>query len=153
MLVLEESFIHINLEAESSNEVIEVLSDSLYAAGMVGSKYAEDTIAREMEHPTGLPTKPFSIAFPHADAQGVSQSALAVALLKEPVTFRNMGDPEEDLLVEIVIMLANKEPEEQIETLRSLATLFGQPEKLSELRALTEPGKVVTWLKQELQLS
>ena len=49
-------------------------------------------------------------------------------------------------------MLANKSPEEQIDTLRQLAELFGQAEKLSELRGLTETLKIVEWLTTELFL-
>jgi PTS system galactitol-specific IIA component len=100
-----------------------------------------------------LPTKPFSIAFPHADAQGVHQSALAVAILRHPIQFKNMGDPDENLEVFIVLMLANKNPEEQIQTLRNLAILFGEPEKLSALRDQSSPQEVFAWLKRELRLS
>jgi mannitol/fructose-specific phosphotransferase system IIA component (Ntr-type) len=64
-----------------------------------------------------------------------------------------MADPDEDLEVEIVIMLANKSPEEQINTLRSLAELFGQPEKLSALRNQNQPEEIVSWLRKELDLA
>jgi len=105
-----------------------------------------------MIHPTGLPTKPFCIAFPHADADGVSRSALGVAVLHEPVKFQNMADPEESLDVMLVFMLANRDPEEQIQTLRNLAVLFGQPEKLLELRDQSTLQGVESWLKRELRL-
>lgn len=49
-------------------------------------------------------------------------------------------------------MLANKNPEEQIQTLRNLALLFGQPEKLVALRGQVSLQAVEAWLKQELLL-
>lgn len=153
MLLVEESFIIPQLQAKDSDEVITAMAERLCKGGAVREDYAADAIAREMEHPTGLPTRPFAIAFPHADAVGVNESALAVANLVSPVKFKNMGDPDEDLDAELVIMLANRSPEKQINTLRSLAAIFGQSEKLVELKALTEPGEVVTWLKNELDLS
>ena len=153
MLLLEESFIIPQLQVKTSDEVITAMAERLCTGGAVCDEYAADTIARERAHPTGLPTRPFAIAFPHADAIGVFESALSVANLVTPVKFKNMGDPDEDLDVKLVIMLANKSPEEQIETLRSLAAIFGQSEKLVELKALTEPGEVVTWLKHELHIS
>ncbi len=153
MLLVQESFIIPQLQAKDSDEVIAAMAGRLCAGGAVCDEYAADTIAREQAHPTGLPTRPFAIAFPHADAVGVFESALSVANLVTPVKFKNMGDPDEELDVELVIMLANKSPEEQIETLRSLAAIFGQSEKLIELKALTEPGKVVNWLKGELNIS
>ncbi len=152
LLKFQESFVVTNFEAAHSEEVISKLAGCLHQAGMVDDNYEQATIDREIAHPTGLPTKPFPIAFPHADAEGVKQSALAVACLKKPVPFRNMADPDEDLPVEIVIMLANKSTEEQIQTLRNLAELFGEAEKLAELKDLTEPRGIVDWLKIELAL-
>lgn len=153
MLNLNENFIFVSLDAPDSDTVIQTLADSLYQAGLVAEDYGAATIEREKKHATGLPTRPFPIAFPHADAEGVVESALAVATLQNPVGFNNMGDPDEVLEVELVIMLANKSPEEQIETLRGLAELFGQPEKLSELRNISDRKGIVDWLKKELNLA
>jgi len=150
VLLLNESFVITDLDVKTFEEVITIMADRLHQGGAVCKEYAAYTIAREKVHPTGLPTKPFCIAFPHADADGVNQSALSVATLKSPVVFMNMGDPEEELDVELVIMLANKNPEEQIQTLRGLALLFGKPEKLAELKAITEPSEITAWLKREL---
>jgi len=141
-----------DLDAPDARAVIGLLAEKLHVQGLVSADYGDQTWARELEHPTGLPTKPFSIAFPHADAQGVHQSALAVAVLRNPIQFKNMGDPDENLDVQIVLMLANKNPEEQIQTLRNLAILFGEPEKLSALRDQSSPQEVFAWLKRELRL-
>ena len=152
MLKLQESFILVNIEAQDSEEIIESLAGRFFQAGFVTEGYGRATIEREQKHATGLPTRPFPIAFPHADAEGVKESALAVATLQKPVGFQNMADPDEELAVEMVIMLANKSPEEQIQTLRSLAELFGEPEKLSALRNLTTEKDIVNWLTKELGL-
>jgi PTS system galactitol-specific IIA component len=152
VLQFEESFVIAGLEAENSDQVINELAGRLHQAGLVSDAYGEATIKRELEHPTGLPTRPFPIAFPHADAEGVNRSALAVACLKKPVKFKNMADPDEELEVEIVIMLANKSPEEQIDTLRSLAELFGEPDKLTALKKVNNACDIVDWLKKELAL-
>ncbi len=153
MLAFNESSVMIDLDAPDAHTVISLLAEALHIQGLVSADYGKQTWTRELEHPTGLPTKPFSIAFPHADAEGVHQSALAVAILRNPIKFQNMGDPDETLDVFIVLMLANKNPEEQIQTLRNLAMLFGQPEKLVELRDLTTNQAVTAWLKQELLLN
>jgi len=152
LLEFDESLVATNLEAANAREVIEALADRLHAAGLVSAEYGSQAWEREQQHPTGLPTKPFCIAFPHADAQGVNSSALAVASMKKAVQFRNMGDPDEDLDVFLVFMLANRSPEEQIETLRNLAILFGQPEKLIALRSQQTLKEVVAWLRRELRL-
>lgn len=152
MLEFNEALIAFDLYASDAREVIDLLAGKLQSQDLVAADYGAQTWSRELNHPTGLPTKPFCIAFPHADAEGVNQSALAVAMLREPVVFQNMADPEEGLDVMLVFMLANRNPEEQIQTLRNLAMLFGQPEKLIELRDQTTPQGVEDWLRRELRL-
>jgi len=153
VLEFNESLIAFDLQVKEAKEVIDLLADSMHAQGLVAADYGVQTWAREMDHPTGLPTTPFCIAFPHADAEGVNRSALGVAVMRQPVKFQNMADPDEGLDVMIVFMLANRDPEEQIQTLRNLALLFGQPEKLVELRDQTSLHGVESWLRRELRLS
>lgn len=153
MLEFNEELIAFDLQAEDAKEVIALLAGKMHAQGLVSAEYGAQTWAREMIHPTGLPTKPFCIAFPHADAEGVNRSALGVAVMRQPVTFQNMADPDEGLEVSVVFMLANRDPEEQIQTLRNLAVLFGQPEKLVELREQATLQGIESWLRRELRLS
>jgi PTS system galactitol-specific IIA component len=153
MLAFNESLILFDITAEDAKDVIELLSSRMHAQGFVSEDYGAQTWEREINHPTGLPTKPFCIAFPHADANGVNQSALGVALLRQPVKFFNMADPEEELDVSLVFMLANRDPQEQIQALRNLAVLFGQPEKLVELQNQATLQDVESWLRKELHLA
>ncbi len=153
MLEFNESLIAFDLQAKDAREVVELLAGKMRAQGLVAAEYGLQTWAREQVHPTGLPTKPFCIAFPHADAEGVNKSALGVAVMRQPVTFQNMADPDEGLDVMLVFMLANRDAEEQIQTLRNLAVLFGQPEKLVELRDQSTLQEVESWLRRELRLS
>jgi PTS system galactitol-specific IIA component len=140
----------LDVVAKDCEEVIQLLADKLHAAGYVGPQYGEATIARERIHPTGLPTKPFPIAIPHADADGVITSALAFAVVKEPVVFCNMVEPEEELPVEMVFMIANGSPEEQVKVLRKLASLFCNPEKLIALKTQADAESMVTWFNAAL---
>jgi PTS system galactitol-specific IIA component len=153
VLEFNESLIAWNLQAADAREVIHVLAGKMHTQELVAADYGEQTWAREIIHPTGLPTRPFCIAFPHADAAGVHKSALGVAVLQEFVKFQNMADPDEALDVSLVFMLANSNPEEQIQTLRNLAVLFGQPDKLEELRNQATLQGVASWLRCELHLS
>lgn len=151
MLEIRDDYIAINVLAPDAETVITLLAERLEATGAVELGYGAATIAREHKHPTGLPTQPFCIAIPHAGTEGVNRSAIAVASLQEPVIFQNMADPDEELAVELVLLLANNNPEEQVKTLRNLALLFGEPDKLVELRALSSPAEIVQWLKQEIE--
>ena len=151
-LEFNESLIAFDLQAQDAREVIDLLAEKMHAQGLVITEYGAQTWERELHHPTGLPTKPFCIAFPHADAKGVHRSALGVAVMRQPVIFQNMADPDEGLEVSVVFMLANRDPGEQIQTLRNLAMLFGQPEKLVELREQSTLLGVASWLRRELRL-
>ena len=153
MLVFNPELVALNVEAPDAAAVIHLLAGKLHAQGLVSADYGQQTCARETQHPTGLPTTPFCIAFPHADATGVQQSALALAILKTSVVFKNMADPDEALPVDLVLMLANKSPEEQIQTLRNLALLFGQPDQLVMLRGQTDPVAAAAWLSEALGLN
>ena len=147
---IREDYVMVNPPATDAATVITLLASKLHADGAVSADYGAQTIQREEEHPTGLPTSPIAIAIPHAGALGVHRSSVAVALLVQPVMFRNMGDPEEELPVEIVLLLANRDPEGQVTALRQLATLFGQSEQLLELRSLTSPGDIAKWLQRKI---
>ncbi len=151
-LEFNEALIAFDVQAQNAREVIDLLAMRMHAQGLVTAEYGAQTWERELHHPTGLPTKPFCIAFPHADSEGVHRSTLGVAMMRQPVIFQNMADPDEGLEVSVVFMLANRDPEEQIQTLRNLAELFGQPEKLVELREQANLQGVETWLRRELRL-
>lgn len=150
MLEIDAKYIFHDLEAADAQSAIALMCAPLHDQGAVRATYADETIAREHKHPTGLPTQPFAIAFPHAEAEGVHRSALAVATLKAPVQFRNMADPDEELPVEIIFLLANREPEEQVQALRRLAMIFGEAEKLVSLRQMQDPVQTAKWLTSEL---
>jgi galactitol PTS system EIIA component len=152
MLEVNENLVLINLEAQDAETVIRCLAERMHAQDLVEADYGQQTVEREARHPTGLPTNPFCIAFPHADAHGVKRSALAMATLPQPVNFKNMADPDEDLSVHLVLMLANRNPEEQVQTLRNLAILFGEPEKLMVLKSQPTPAAAAQWLRLELSL-
>ena len=149
-MIIDEAIIAQDCEVADREELINLLAGKLRAAGYVDETYGQATIARERIHPTGLPTKPFPIAIPHADADGVIDSAMAFASMKKPVDFCNMVEPEEELPAEMIFMIANNTPEEQVKVLRKLATLFGDPEKLVELKALTQTASIVSWFETEL---
>ena len=76
MLTFNEKLVALDLDAVDARTVIEVLAGKLHRQGLVVAEYGQQTYAREVEHPTGLPTKPFCIAFPHADADGVKEFPL-----------------------------------------------------------------------------
>jgi PTS system galactitol-specific IIA component len=153
MLLFDNDCVALNVKLENSKDVIFLLSGLLEKKGAVSANYGKAANKREQSYPTGLPTKPFHIAFPHADGEEVHQSALAVATLAEPVVFKSMEDPHIELPAHIVILLANSRPDEQVKVLRQLVTIFSEPQKLIELRNHKTISDLVAWMRKELKLA
>lgn len=121
------------VHARSSSEVIEQLGQSLRQAGCVTGSFEADVLAREAEHPTGLPTQPVGVAIPHAKPRGVLRSAIAVGILADPVEFRVMGAPDEAVAVRIVFLMALKESDRHLNILSALTSMLQDPDQIDQL--------------------
>jgi transcriptional antiterminator/mannitol/fructose-specific phosphotransferase system IIA component len=112
--VLDENLLLLKVDAGSSADVIELLGSTLIKYGFARDNLVDSVLAREKEFPTGIKAKiPFAI--PHTAPEFTVKKGLAVATLKHPVKFREMGNPERSLDVSIVLMpaLTGKESDEK----------------------------------------
>ncbi|MGB9813416.1 MAG: PTS sugar transporter subunit IIA [Thermovenabulum sp.] len=130
-IAFEKELIVIGMDVKDKTEAIEKLAERLESLGYVNGEYKNAVLEREKEFPTGLPTKGVGVAIPHTDIKYVIKSAIAVGILKKPVFFNVMGNPEEEVEVKVIFMLALKEPQLQINILRDLVDIF-QNETLLE---------------------
>ena len=144
MLVLERKNVLLQLDAPSKEEVIRALCGILEKNGHVSAEYCEDVLNRERQYPTGLPTEGVPVAIPHGmKTDAVISPAVAVATLREPVAFRNMVAPDEDLPVRVVCLIANRNPEAQLKDLRQLMSCLGSGELLCKILESAEEQEVV----------
>lgn len=134
--------IYLEVPASSSSDVLTLLADQLTAMGKVTADFGEALIKRESSMPTGLPLGMINVAVPHADPTYVIAPAMAVAILKEPVSFGSMDDPDETIPIKIVIALALKDKDAQIEMLQTIAGLIQRPASLAALAAARTPDDV-----------
>ena len=118
--LFDEKIMVLGLEASDVNDALKKLSTRLYEEGYAKESFIQAVQDREKEFPTGLPTEGVGVAIPHTDVIHVNKEAVAVAVLKNPVTFQMMGMPEVNVSTEILFMLALKEPHGQIEMLEKL---------------------------------
>ncbi|UOQ48632.1 BglG family transcription antiterminator [Gracilibacillus caseinilyticus] len=88
--------VQLQLEKEHPFQVIEQLGNVLYEKGIVEKSFIHSAVLRERRSATSIGG---GIAIPHGNPKQVLQSAIAVALLKEPMKW---GDER----VSIVFMLA-----------------------------------------------
>ncbi|HEC24308.1 MAG TPA: PTS sugar transporter subunit IIA [Chloroflexi bacterium] len=139
----------LQMEARNSTQVIEKLGGILNRLGFVKDGFVEATLAREASMPTGLPLGgDVNAAIPHVDIEYVRRPALALATLKKPVVFHNMVEPEEEVPVRLVIMLALDKPKSQIEMLQQVAGILQKPEIVSRLVSAATPEEVFSVLEE-----
>jgi PTS system galactitol-specific IIA component len=148
--VFQEELVAVGLDESSSKGAIRILGELLLKSGYVTGPYIDAVIEREKEFPTGLPTKPFGVAIPHADCEHVAKTGIAVGLLRKPVEFGVMGTVEETVGVNVIFLMAIREPEGQIKWLQGLAQFLHNQDALIELIAMDNPSGVVEMLRSEV---
>lgn len=133
--LLDQNLVMINLEAETQQEALEKLAGRLYETGYVKDTYAQAILEREKVFPTGLPTEGYGVAIPHTDVEHVHKPAVALGILQKPVKFNLMGDlnPESQIDVQIMFMLALKEPHMQLKLLQDIMEMIQDQELLKKM--------------------
>lgn len=138
VLLFEPALIKTNIIVKDREDIVKLLANMLVENGNIFPAYCNDVLEREKEFPTGLPTEGIKVAIPHAKSENVIISGVAIGVLKEPVMFQNMANPEEKLPVRIVFLLASKTEEEQLDNLKVLMKCFADSKFLQKI---LESGK------------
>ena len=129
-----EDLIFIDLDCNSSEELIKYMSDQMMNAGKVKETYCNAVLERELIYPTGLNTGDIKVAIPHTDPVHVNSAGISVATLKKSVEFKNMEDPNQNIDVDLVFMLAVANPEAQVPLLVKLMGVFSDKELLKKIK-------------------
>ena len=141
---LDPATIVLDAEAGSARDAITLLADRLEAAGRVEPSYGPAVIERERSMPTGLPLGEINAAIPHTDREHVVTPAVALAVLREPVLFASMDDPEEQLPVRIVFALALTDKNGQIAMLQAIMAFLQDQGALKHILAARTPEEILT---------
>ncbi|SEJ94479.1 PTS system, galactitol-specific IIA component [Propionispira arboris] len=126
-------YMMLNIKASTDVEAIKILAENFFKAGAVKDTFVPAILLREKNFCTGLQFEEAGIAIPHTDAIHVNYPAVAIGKLENPVVFQSMGAPNTPVKVEIMFMLAIKEPHKQIEFLQLLMTKFQEENLLRRL--------------------
>lgn len=143
MAFLDPEAIELQSEAKNSEEIIRILAARLERLGYVKPSYADAVVRREQVMPTGLPLeRDENVAVPHTDPEHVLKAGIAVATLKSPVIFANMEEPEEEVPVGVVFLLAIDDKDKQIETLQGIMATIQDEAALDGLKRARTLGDV-----------
>lgn len=131
-----------SVDADDAGAVLDLLSDALLRQGLVHPSFADAVRQRETTAPTGLPLPRRKVAVPHADPEHVVAPAVAVATLARPVPFCEMGNPDSQLDVDVVLMLALRDRESVQRELVRLVETFQDPDFVDRVHAAPDPGRL-----------
>ena len=133
----------LQMEAETSEDVIRSLGGKLLALGFVKDDFVEATLDRERNMPTGLPLGgDVNAAIPHVDIEYVKKSALGLATLKQEVVFYNMVENDVAVPCRLVIMLALDKPKSQVEMLQAVAAVLQDSATIEKLMVAATPEEI-----------
>lgn len=134
--------IFLHFPCKNKTEAILRLCEELSASGHVAPEFTESVLARERTVSTEVG---FGVAIPHGNPQTVFSSAIAVALLKDPIKWAG-----EDVDVIFLIALSSRQLESQPHIARgfykTLALLLDSTEMQAKLRALATPQDICGYL-------
>ena len=149
-IIFDESFI-LRFDTHLTNtEVLSAMADNLCKRGIVKETYKKAILDREQEFPTGLNTGGINVAIPHADISHVNKAAICVGILKEPAAFHAMDEPDYDVPVKLVIMLALTEAHGHIEMLQRIVKLIQNQEDVKHIVEAGQPDIIHKIIKQYL---
>ena len=92
---LNQALIVTGMEASDYKDVMKNLGSVVIKEGYAKESYVDALIAREEEYPTGLDVDGMGVAIPHTSVEHVKKAGIAIAALKQPVTFTQMGTDDE----------------------------------------------------------
>lgn len=140
------------IEGNNNKEVLEKLSKVMLEKGFVKESYIDAIYEREKIFPTGLPTDDIGVAIPHTDYFHVEETSIGIGILEKPVEFNVMADLENTVEVEILFMLAIKDPDGQLEVLQKLIGLFQDGHTLQDIKNAENEEEISELIRKSLSL-
>lgn len=131
--------------------VLRTLAARLLASGAVTAGFEAAVLERERRYPTGLPTV-IPAAIPHTDPEHVIEPGIAVATLREPVDFGEMGGSGDATVpVRLVVMLVLREAHAQLDALQHLIQALQDEAAVGTVLEATDDADLEQRVRQWLQ--
>lgn len=148
--LIKKDLIFIDKSFTDQKDLLMQLSEILEEEGYVKSTFLENILSREKQYPTGLDTGEIKVAIPHTDSENVLKPCLALCTLEKPVNFKQMDDMDKEIPVDIIFMLAIKDPKLQVPTLTNLMSIFSQSDVLEEIHKSKSKNEIYEILVNNL---
>ena len=146
---LDKNMIVTGLEAETYQDVMKQLGGIVIREGYAKETYIDALIEREGEFPTGLDIDGYGVAIPHTNPTHINKVGTAIAILKKPVTFIEMGTDDDEVQVRIVFMLAVKDPNAHIDSLQRIIGMLQDTALLERLLQATDADAIIQMIRDK----
>ena len=146
---LKEELIVTNLDAKTQDDVFEAVGSLMTQAGYTKDTYVEALKEREKDYPTGLDIGGFGVAIPHTAADYVNEAITGIATLKNPVDWVQLGSADDHVDVNIVFVLAVKDPNAHLDYLQTIVGILQNKEAMQEILKQDDPAKIIEIIKRE----
>lgn len=137
-----------HVQADNKEEALHQLFEVLLQTGKVKPSFYEAVLEREREYPTGLELEQWNAAIPHVVPAHVEHSALGIAVLDRPVTFRRMDDDEATVEVRVIFNIALDQNGKQLDILQQIMGIVSDPEIMGRLVEADTPQDVLNILQE-----
>lgn len=146
---MDKNLILTGIEADSPNEVFELLGQRFIDLGYSEADYVDALKEREAQFPTGLDIMGFGVAIPHTDAGHVRKETVGIATLQHPVRFIQMGSVDTEVMVHVVFMLGIRDPKSHIQKLQRILRIIQDDSVLSDIKLAKDSDEIIRLIKQK----
>jgi PTS system galactitol-specific IIA component len=143
-------FIDPPIDKADRNTIINYLCEKLVEKDIITAEYTRAVLEREKTHPTGLPTMPYASTVPHANPIGVKRTGIALAVLKKPIPFFAMDNPEKELEVRLVFLMSFLDGK-QVALLRWISNILSDQKTVKGITESTSPDQAYQIIAPFLQ--
>ena len=138
---LKEELIIPGLEAKSSDDIFEALGGKLVKQGYCKESYVQALKDR-------INTGEKGVAIPHTDVSHVNKKGIAIATLKQPVEFVEMGTDDEYVNAQVIFMLAVDE-KGHLELLQANLAVLQDQAVLKKLIKAKDAKEIIEIIKEK----
>ena len=137
--------------AETKEDVIKAIYECLCKNDKVQPSFYDALLERENTYPTGLSLGKINVAIPHVVPEHVKDSALAIAVLRNPVPFGRMDDPDATVDVKVVFSIALAQEGKQLETLQTLMKVLENEELMKQVINAKGVNEIISIIRKGTQ--
>lgn len=146
---LDKALIFHDIDVKNWKDVMTKVGGTLIHEDYAKESYIEALIAREKEFPTGLDVDGIGVAIPHTDVTHVKKPGIAIAVLKNPVDFIQMGSDDDIVKVQLIFMLAVVDPSAHLERLQRILGIIQDTDILKKLLSVKDKNQIIEIIKEK----